>query len=352
MSIDYLTTHVKQSFMKRMIQRALMVLIAATASMVISVTSYAACGSITIAEWNWASGELMAHVDKIILEKGYGCDVELVAGSTMPTFTSMNEKGQPDVAGELWANAVFEPLKQAVAEGRLHRVNKAPITGLGEGWWIPPHTAKKYPELKTALDILERPDLFPHPEDSSKGGFVGCPSGWGCQLANANLFRAFEMEKKGWLLIDPGSAAGLDGSMAKAVERGENWFGYYWSPTSMIGKYKMVPVDFGIPFAGRDNWDNCIVKPEQDCADPKPSAWTKSEVNTVITDSFAKRGGAAIDYLRDRVYPGAIMNGMLVYMSENQAGGEDAAIEYLLKHEDVWTKWVSSGVAAKVKASL
>ncbi len=44
MSIDYLTTHVKQSFMKRMIQRALMVLIAATASMVISVTSYAACG--------------------------------------------------------------------------------------------------------------------------------------------------------------------------------------------------------------------------------------------------------------------------------------------------------------------
>ena len=26
---------------------------------------------------------------------------------------------------------------------------------------------------------------------------------------------------------------------------------------------------------------NC--KPEQDCADPKPSAWTKSEVNTIIT---------------------------------------------------------------------
>ena len=26
------------------------------------------------------------------------------------------------------------------------------------------------------------------------------------------------MEKKGWVLVDPGSAAGLDGSMAKAVE--------------------------------------------------------------------------------------------------------------------------------------
>ena len=52
---------------------------------------------------------------------------------------------------------------------------------------------------QTALDVINRPDLFPHPEDKSKGAFVGCPAGWACQLANANLFRAFEMEKKGWV---------------------------------------------------------------------------------------------------------------------------------------------------------
>ena len=46
------------------------------------------------------------------------------------------------------------------------------------------------------------------------------------------------------------------------------------------------------------------------------------------------------------------MNGMLVYMQENQAGGADAAVEFLQKHEDVWTKWVSSTVASKVKSSL
>ena len=31
-----------------------------------------ACGTVTIANMNWASAELMANVDKIILEKGYG----------------------------------------------------------------------------------------------------------------------------------------------------------------------------------------------------------------------------------------------------------------------------------------
>merc|ERR1712224_203439 len=147
-----------------------------------------ACGKVTIAEMNWASAELMANVDKIILENGYGCEVELVGGATMPTFTSMNEKGAPDVAPELWANAVAVPLKKAMGENRLIVANKAPISGLGEGWWLSPYTAKKH-NLKTAADVIARPDLFPYAEDESKGAFVGCPAGWGCQLVNQNLFR-------------------------------------------------------------------------------------------------------------------------------------------------------------------
>ncbi len=98
----------------------------------------AACGKITYANMNWASASLMANVDKIILEKGFGCEVELVPGDTMPSFTSMNEKGAPDVAPELWANSVMNPLKKAVGEKRIHIVNKNPISGLGEGWFVNP----------------------------------------------------------------------------------------------------------------------------------------------------------------------------------------------------------------------
>ncbi len=46
------------------------------------------------------------------------------------------------------------------------------------------------------------------------------------------------------------------------------------------------------------------------------------------------------------------MNEMLVYMTENQASGEDAAYEFLATMEDVWTKWVPEDVAAKVKKGL
>ena len=311
----------------------------------------AECGNIQIAAMNWASAQLMASVDKIILEEGYGCNVELVPGDTMPTFTSLNEKGEPDIAPELWINAVREPLKMALEEGRLQSANDGPINGLGEGWWVPPYVVEKHPDLKTVLDVLERPDLFPDAEDPSKGAFVGCPAGWGCQLTNANLFRGFKMAEKGWKLVDPGSAAGLDGSMSKAVNRGENWFGYYWSPTALIGRHKMVKLDFGVPFAGSENWDGCIVKPEQDCADPQPSAWTESEVHTVVTTDFAKNAGSEVmEYLKNRVFPGDVMNGILVYMDENQAEGADAAAEFLRLHGDVWKSWVSSDAAMKVEA--
>ena len=152
--------------------------------------------SVKIANMNWASAGLMANIDKIVLEKGFGFNVELIQADTVPAFTSMNEKGSPDIVPELWANSFITPLNKAIEEGRLHRLNKGPITGLGEGWWVTPAFRKKHPEIKTVMDLLKRPDLFPHPEDKSKGGFVTCPAGWACQLSNANLFRAFEMEKK------------------------------------------------------------------------------------------------------------------------------------------------------------
>ena len=102
----------------------------------------AGCGKVVIASQNWASAELMAEVDKVILEKGYGCEVELIPGATMPTFASMDEKGAPDMNPEQWANAVYTPLIKAVDEGRLVIANKAPITGLGEGWWLTPSSIK------------------------------------------------------------------------------------------------------------------------------------------------------------------------------------------------------------------
>jgi len=311
--------------------------------------AHADCGRVTIADMNWASAEFAAYIDKIILEEGYGCEVELVPGDTMPTSTSMMEKGEPDIAPELWINAVRTALDRAVAENRLVYAAEILKDGGEEGWWIPQYIADAHPDIKTVNDALKHPELFKHPELSGKGAVYGCPSGWNCQILMENLFRAYKGEQAGFELIDPGSAAGLDGSIAKAYERKQPWLGYYWAPTSILGKYPMKKLSMGVEH-NNDEWNKCTSQPN--CADPKPNAWSRSEVYTVVTPRFAQSSPEGMAYIKKRGWSNPVANEVLAYMSDNQYTGEDGARYFLKKYPDLWKDWVSADVAAKVKGAL
>jgi glycine betaine/proline transport system substrate-binding protein len=307
------------------------------------------CGKVKVANMTWQSAEVLAHVDQIILSQGYGCDVELVPGDTMPTLTSMMEKGQPDVAPEAWVNAVRQPLDAAVKEGRLHYAAQSLPDGGVEGWWIPKYLAEAHTEIKTIEDALKQPQLFPSAENKGKGAVHNCPSGWNCQLTTGNAFKAWNGEAQGFVLVDTGSAAGLDGSIAKAYERKQGWLGYYWAPTSILGKYEMVKLDAGVAH-DKDAWESCNSK--QECANPIKSDWARAEVYTVVTDNFRKNAGEAMAYLDKRGWSNHTVNGLLAWMSEKQANGNDAAKYFLRTQPELWTTWVNADVAAKVQVSL
>ena len=49
------------------------IFLAAGVSAVAASAEAQECGQVSIAEMNWASAGIAAHVDKIILENGYGC---------------------------------------------------------------------------------------------------------------------------------------------------------------------------------------------------------------------------------------------------------------------------------------
>jgi len=319
------------------------------AGMMMSAHTAEACGKVSIADMNWSSATLIANVDMFILKNGYGCDAELIPGDTMPTGTSMVEKGKPDIAPEFWSNSFGAALQKAVAEKRLRIAGDSLSDGGEEGFWVPEYMVKADPSLATLEGIKKNVKLFKHPEDPSVSAFMTCPAGWGCQINNANLYRALKLKEAGFELLDPGSAAGLSGAIAKAYERKEAWFGYYWAPTPVLGKYKMVKVDFG---SGIDeaHFKACITK--ADCADPKPTMYPPSPVNTMTTEAFATKEPEVFKYLGKRSYKNAQMNGLLAWMEENQADG-DVVMEYFLKNnEATWTPWVPADVAAKVKAAL
>jgi glycine betaine/proline transport system substrate-binding protein len=307
------------------------------------------CGTVTISNMNWQSAEVLANIDKFILSEGYGCDAQLVVGDTVPTLTSMTEKGEPDVAPEGWVDLLPDVVNKGVADGKLVVVSDALSDGAVQGWFIPKYIADAHPDIKTIDDALKHPELFPAPEDPSKGAVFNGPQGWGGTVVTAQFFKAYEAEKAGFVLVDTGSAAGLDGSLAKAYERKEGWLGYYWAPTAILGKYEMVKLEYGVPHDEAE-WKRCNTVAE--CPDPKRNEWPKDKVQTLVTSKFAERAGPALDYLKARSWSNDTVNKLLAWMTDNQATGEEGAEHFLENNEDIWTKWVTPEVAEKVKSAL
>lgn len=307
------------------------------------------CGKVTIADMNWSSASLIANVDRFILENGYGCDAELIPGDTMPTTTSMVEKGEPDIAPEIWSNNVKELIDRGLKDNRLAIAGKSLSDGGEEGFWVPQYMVDKDPSLKTIKGVIANVKQFENPENPERGAFYGCPAGWGCQITTENLYKALKLSDAGFDLVDPGSGAGLAGSIARAYERKKPWFGYYWAPTAILGKYKMSKVEFGSG-TSIEEYQNCTSKPN--CADPKVTMYPTALVQTVTIKSFAQKSPLEFEYLTKRSLTNAQMNSLLAWMEDNQADGKTAAEYFLMDYQDVWVNWLPADVAEKVKSAV
>lgn len=323
----------------------------ASAVMAASVAASAEqCGDVSVVEMSWPSAEFAANLDKIILEEVFGCNVTLVPGAAITSLTSMESKGRPHIAPEFWANAVINQLNKAQDAGKVE-VTTQLIPDAYEGWYVSEYIAENYPQLNTVDDVLKRKDLFPFKEDPTKGAFVNCPSGWSCQLLNNSLHKAsaYNLEGNGFVSLDPGSGAGLDGTIAKAYDRNEAWFGYYWQPSAVSAKYELKKLDF-VDGYDQKNWDDCVSDP--DCDSPKRSRYPNSSVFTVVSSEFSKQHPGIVEYLKQRAYNSDQVGKVLVYMLDNQADGESGAIEFLKTQEDVWTKWLSPEAVEKIKSAI
>ena len=307
--------------------------------------SNANADNIKIAELNWQSGSMIANIDAYILTHGYGHNTELVPGGIDATIQSMMATGSPNIFGEAWTSLLGDSALQYIDNGSLIQVRDEVVVGAGESWYIPSYIQEQY-NINTIEDVLARPDLFPHPEDPSKGGIVICPEGWSCKKHNENLFRAFDMEAKGWKIIDPGSGTGLNAYWEGQVLKQAGVFGYYWAPTVLVGRLAMVKLDSDFEFDSA-HWSNCIA--QLDCADARPMNWPSAATGTIVTPNI---DSAVADYLTARGLTGDVITSMLVWADDNQATAEDMAVEFLKQHPEIWTTWVTAEAASKITESL
>jgi glycine betaine/proline transport system substrate-binding protein len=312
----------------------------AGASMISSAASASSCGKVSITEMNWASSQIITEVSKFLMEQGYGCKVEKVPSATTTAVASLAENGEPDIVTELWLNSSGEVYKKLEAEGKVERLTDVLAPGGVEGWWIPEYISKKHPNLKTVKDVMGNAKLV-------GARFNNCPDGWGCRIVNDNLIKALGLESAGIEIFNHGSGETLSASIASAYEDKKPWFGYYWGPTAVLGKYKMTKIAIGNInaeiHAGNQNKDN---------ASPGVSDFPPAPVLTVITSDFKKREPAIAKLMSNVTFDVGVMNGLLAWKKDKGASAEEAAVRFLTQEKATWSKWVNEAARKKLSAIL
>lgn len=309
------------------------------------------CGTdrtIDIAEMTWPSAAALAHVHAFILSEGFGCDVSVVTGDTVPTSSSMLTRGQPAVAPELWTSAIEDAWAEGIESGLVKELGPAITDGTIEGWFIPRYTQEANPELQTAEDVIARPDLFADPEQPDRGRIYSCPPGWACELSTSALYEAYDMDGAGWNLFSPGSGGALDASIARAFTREEPILFYYWGPTSILGQFDAVQLDLG-----EVDMDIYACNTDTDCTDPAGiTAYPSSPAVIGVASWLPEEAPEVAEYLAQAGLTNDEISALLVYGEENMADAAETARNFLATEEALWASWVPEDVAERVRAAL
>ncbi|MBV7395745.1 ABC transporter substrate-binding protein [Mameliella sediminis] len=304
-----------------------------------SSAAWADCGEVSITEMDWASSAVVTSVAKFLLENGYGCTVKTVPSSTTPAMASIAETGEPDILTELWTNSspVYEELRAA---GKLVELGHVLADGGVEAWWIPAYLAEAHPELRTLEGILANPQLV-------GGRFHDCPAGWACDVVNLNNAKAVDMPGHGIERFQHGSGETLATAIAAAYAAKEPWFGYYWAPTSVLGKYPMVQVETA-PF----DQDAHTCNADPDCTAPKLSAYPTAKVVTAVAPDLLEREPEVVEFLKLMSFTNEQMGAVLAWQDDNSASYEEAAVYFLTTYQDTWANWLNDEARSRLSALL
>lgn len=306
---------------------------------IFSTTAQAECGEVSITEMNWASGAVVTSVAKFLMEQGYGCTVQKVPSSTVPSVTSVAETGKPDILTELWLTSV--PMyKKLEDEGKVITATNVIADGGKDSWLVPKYLVDKHPELQTIEGVLANPQLV-------GGRFHNAPDGWGIRIKNDNLIKAFDFAGHKMNVFNHGSGETLAASIASAYQSKQPWFGYYWAPTSVLGKYEMVAVDMG-------NFDkashDCIQDTE--CANPGKTSLPSATVITAVTRDLANREPQIYELMSNMSFTSAEMSRLLAWQEKNKASAEETAVHFITQYGDIWSGWIDDEARQKLSSLL
>ena len=339
------------------IKRTLILLSLFGSLLVLNTSAFAACGKVHLGDFDWDSANVHTAIASFILEKGYGCKVEVSKGSTTPIMAALFDQ-QIDIVTEVWRDNLVQLMEDNLAKGNIVELGiNTPESG--QGFYVDKPTSDKY-GLKHVND-MKRADiaaLFADPEAPRKGRMTSCISGWTCYTINLVKHNVYGLNEF-YTNFDPGSGGALDAAIAGGFKKGKPVFSYYWEPTGLMGKVDLVKLKE--PAYEQGCWDEMttvvedikkngpeVYKPTCACA------YVDMALTKAASTKFASKPAnkPVLDFIKAYTIPTALVNSSLAFYMDESGGDMEETAKNFLSSSKIWESWVPANVAKKVKAAL
>ena len=291
--------------------------------------------SITFADVGWDSIKLNNALAGLVAEEVFGYTWQETPGST-PISHEALMAGDVDAHMEEWTDNI-SAYQTDLEAGKFVELG-INFNDNYQGFYVPRYVIDQYPDLKTVKDLAKYPQLFPDPEDSSKGIIYGGITGWEITEIMEKKVQAYGLDEYYNYFVS-GSDAVLSAAMTAAWDREEPIVAYYWEPTWLLGMYDFVLLE-------DDPYD---AETYQDGIGACPAV----TVTVAVSNDFAASNPEFCEFLSKFSMPSATISEALAYMQDSGADYQEAA-HWLLSesHPELVDEWLTAEQAETLRAAL
>ena len=184
------------------------------------------------------------------------------------------------------------------------------------------------------------------PEEPDKGRFYNCPTGWTCEIVNTQKLKAYGLTDS-YVNFRTGAGPALDAAISSAIAQGRPVLFYYWAPTPLLGRFKLVQLE-------EPPFDEAAWKTLTDPNDPNPkgSRSLPAKISIGVSRDFHDKAPALVQVFEKVELPLPMFNALLADMAEHHRDVADVRAKFFREHRELWSKWVTADAAMKIDAAL
>ena len=292
----------------------------------------AKCGSITFDENAWAGATANVYVVKYVLEKNFGCKINIAKlPESTPLFQAMTD-GKVDVVLEDWNN-IYLKVNQHFVSKEKSIVNLGSNGVIGHiGWYIPTYLMKEHPEFKTWKGLKGKETLFKSPESGSQGMFLGGDPSY--VQKDQQLIKELGLNFK---FVSVGAEPAQVARWTQLYKQHKPVIFYWYTPQYLNATYQLSEVK--LPPRGK----NCV-----DSYNPKlGSNWSiyrcaygLTIIDKLYSAKFAKSGSPAISVIKRWKWTADDQNFVANLIAGKHVDPDKAAEQWVKANTAKVNKWL------------